>query len=98
MIDKILPYAVGTFMVVMVVLLTYVRWDKVRRDKVRIREILAEKGYANISVSYRWRDFDKSNNTYDVECRGPQGRRLSTTCKIHGAPSFDEDIYWKDVV
>ncbi len=97
-IDALLPYLVGGFMVVMVVGFSIVRWQKRGHDIARIRDQLLDKGYRDIVIHSRWFDFDKSNSTYEIECRSSSGGRVTTTCKIHRSPSWDQDIFWKDAL
>jgi hypothetical protein len=75
-----------------------VHWQKRKHDIARIRDQLFDKGYREIVIHSRWFDFDKSNSTYEIECRSPRGGRVTTTCKIHRSPSFDQDIFWKDAL
>lgn len=95
-IDTLLPYLVGGFMLFMAVAFSIVAVQKRRQDMERIHNYLLDKGYREIAIRYEWFDFDKSNSTYRIEARNPAGVRIMTTCKIHRASGWDENIYWKD--
>ncbi len=67
------------------------------RNRQRIAAYLQAKGATDITVSYVWFDFDRSNLTYDVVYT-LHGQEHRNTCKTLAWLCGTGEFYWKDPV
>lgn len=65
----------------------------IMEQKKSIRAALTKKGATSINISWNPFDFDRSNNSYEVNYIDKTGKQHQTTCKIH---NWGSTIYWEE--
>ncbi len=85
------------FAVAIAVMLVIAHLHMRRRHQQRIAAYLQAKGATDITVSYVWPSFDRSNDVFEVSYT-LQGQRRRTMCKVQAIVLSDDVIYWKDPV
>lgn len=83
------------FTIILMVIGAFVFITSHSASKNTVIEYLSKRGATDIVVTYKWFDFDRDTETFSVEFTHPNGKTISTKCKLRYWGMFaNAELYW----